>query len=590
MATGKLDLQRFFASPEAVAAVAPPDDLFGFLTRKITLPPGVAALVTREAGDQVVCAPGSQMTGEGATEFLFVRTTPVELAWTEERVVSADRFVANADVTLRVAAVARRGELQSFRRQVMGSYREADRDVLVRYLRSATRQTLTGCAEQREMEVLVDARDRQAVATAVADAVAGPCFAAGLTVDPSIDVRFESPTYRQVRLTKDQAARRRQEHQAKRQLEQALETAQHEHVDHLETLLGKLNDLARSSPEVELSDLMRTFSESQRGEIYDALFATSSDTLATQWVVVACGGELLFYDPASGDAPARSMTLSGEVGPVRSVQSRRGPDGVVRLLVGAARGVYEVGAESKGPAVVFSIDESIEVRGGVNSVAVVGDCVLASHSEVGLICWDRKSPTEPTLLLEDRTRNAKAVRNVQVQNGRIYVSVDGAVLVAEADNPTEAALRTYAGPPSADRLITALCPGPDGLYAGNADGQILRWPLEGGEATIIHSGSGRPAESIHLLTAGGITRLFFTDTTLAVHARVIGDTFTCRYEAGGQTLRRLEVAPDLLVATNEVRDRLIHWSPGKPAAPTGTISVARQTGHSVQDVCLLPLT
>jgi hypothetical protein len=104
----------------------------------------------------------------------------------------------------------------------------------------------------------------------------------------------------------------------------------------------------------------------------------------------------------------------------------------------------------------------------------------------------------------------------------------------------------------------------------------------------VHSGSRRPAESIHLLTAGGITRLFFTDTTLAVHARVIGDTFTCRYEAGGQTLRRVEVAPDLLVATNEVRDRLIHWSPGKPAAPAGTISVARQTGHSVQDVCLLP--
>ena len=264
MATGKFDLERFFASPEAVAAVAPPDDLFGFLTRRITLPPGVAALVTREAGDQVVWAPGSEMTGEGATELLFVRTTPVELAWTEERVVSADRFVANADVILQVTAVVQRGELQSFRRQVMGSDREADRDVLVRYLRSATRQVLTGCAEQREMEVLVDAQDREAVATAVADAVAGPCFAAGLTVDPSIDVRFESPTYRQVRLTEDQAARRRQEHQAKRQLEQALETAQHEHVEHLETLLGKLNDLARGSPEVKLSDLMRTFSESQR--------------------------------------------------------------------------------------------------------------------------------------------------------------------------------------------------------------------------------------------------------------------------------------------------------------------------------------
>jgi hypothetical protein len=193
------------------------------------------------------------------------------------------------------------------------------------------------------------------------------------------------------------------------------------------------------------------------------------------------------------------------------------------------------------------------------------------------------------MLLENRTRSAKSVRGVQVHDGRIYLSVDTTVVSVEVDDPTESAQRTYTGPPSADALITALCPAPDGLYAGNADGQIIRWSYDGGTPTIIHSGSGRAAESIHLLTAGGLTRLFFSDTTLALHARVIGDSFTCRYEAGGQTLRRVEVAPDLLIATNEVRDRLIHWSPGNPTAPTGTISVARQTGHTVQDVCLLPM-
>jgi len=589
MATGKFDLQGYFASPESVAAVVPADALFGFLTRRIKLPPAVAALITREAGDQIVRPAGAELTDEGAVEILFVRTTPVDLAWTEERVVSADRFVATAHVSLRMTAVAERGELQSFQQQIMGSDRRADRDALVRYFRGSARQALTGCAEQREMEVLVDARDREAVAGTIADALGAPCFAAGLVIDPSVEVCFESPTFRQVRLTEEQAARQREEHQAKRQLEEALETAQHEHVEHLEMLLGKLNDLARRSPEVELSDLIRTFSESQRGEIYEALFATSSQARATQWIVVACGGELLFYDPASGDAPARTMTLSGEVGPVRSVRAFRDPDGLMRLLVGAARGVYEVGVESKEPAVIFSIEESVEVRGGVNSVAVAGDRVLASHSEVGLICWERSAPAGPTLLLEERTKGAKAVRNVLVRDGRIYFSVDGAVLVTDADTPTDSNLRRYAGPPSADALITSLCPAPDGLYAGNADGQILRWALEGGDATIIHSGSGRAAESIHLLTSGGITRLFFADTTLAIHARVIGDSFTCRYEAGGQTLRRVAVAPDLLVATNEIRDRLIQWSPGRPAAPTGIISVARHTGHSVQDVCLLPM-
>ena len=117
----------------------------------------------------------------------------------------------------------------------------------------------------------------------------------------------------------------------------------------------------------------------------------------------------------------------------------------------------------------------------------------------------------------------------------------------------------------------------------------MHWS-EGDDApTQLHSGNNRPVESLHLLDVGGIRRLFFTDTSVAVHARVLGDSFTCRYEAGGQTLRRVEVAPDLVVATNEVRDRLILWSPSAPASPKGIIPIGQQTGHSVQDVCLLPI-
>ena len=163
------------------------------------------------------------------------------------------------------------------------------------------------------------------------------------------------------------------------------------------------------------------------------------------------------------------------------------------------------------------------------------------------------------------------------------------MLAFDADQPTEGNVRVHAG---SDALITAVCPTADGLYAGNAEGQVLYWPTAGESATArprrIHGGNRRPAESVHLSSGGGMTRLFFTDTSPAVHARVIGDTFACRYEAGGQTLRRVEVAADLIVATNELRDRLILWSPARPASPTGTITIARQTGHTVQDVCLLP--
>jgi hypothetical protein len=90
-----------------------------------------------------------------------------------------------------------------------------------------------------------------------------------------------------------------------------------------------------------------------------------------------------------------------------------------------------------------------------------------------------------------------------------------------------------------------------------------------------------------MLATHGVKRLIFTDTSLAVHAEVIGDSFRCQYEAGGQTLRRVDVAPDLLVATSDLRDRLICWNPGKPAEPSCVVPVSRLCGHSIQDICLV---
>ncbi len=587
MAASKFDPQRFFAEPASVAAAASAAELFSLLSRKLTLPPGVAALVTRRQGDHEVVSAGGELNGDNATEVFFVRTTPVNLSWTEERVTSSDRFQATATVDLQVTAVPERGEMQGFRKEILGSNRQADSEVLARYLRSAVRQGLTRCSEQRTMQALVDSKDRRAIAKAIAEAAAGPCFEAGLVADPSPDVRFESSTFRQVRRSQEQTAQKHQEQAAKRQLEQAIESAQHAHLQHLEALLDKLQTVSAKSPDVELSDAIRTFSESQRGEIYEALFATSTDKKETQWIVVAAGNELLFYDPASAQSPARRVPLSGEVGAVRSVLSIRSTDGGLRLMAGAARGVYEIETDGEAASSTFSLGNDVEVRGGVNSVAVAGDAVFASHSEVGLIRWRRDAPEDPEHLLQSLTKGAQAIRGVQFRDGRLFCSVDQVVLVMDADNPSESTVQVRRG---SDSVITSICPTPDGIYAGNAEGQILYWPLGNGSSVkVVHSGSRRPAESLHLLTAGGINRLVFADTSLAVHARVTGDSFACRYEAGGQTLRRVEVAPDLIVATNEIRDRLILWQPDKPAAPSSTISVARQTGRHVQDVCLLPI-
>ncbi|MFQ5490286.1 MAG: hypothetical protein ACE5GE_06145 [Phycisphaerae bacterium] len=582
MSSRKFDPHAYFEEPQAVAAVVDPEELFGLWNRAVTLPGDVAALVARPQGDEVLVRAGEELTENDQTEIVFVRTGCLDLTVTEDDIPSADKMQGKATVDLRIALIAQRNELSSFRTQFMGSRRRIDRAGIIGHLRPAVRRALIQTAAKHAMGALVDATCAEAVGSALEEALSKPCFVAGLAVQGAPRVRFESAGLDQVRHTEARAAKRQREQAAQRELQRAVESAQQDHVQHLEGVLEKLKQLAEDAPQVGLPELLQTFSESQRGQIYAALFASGARQPSTRWIVVAVGSELLFYEPASTESARRRIVLDESVGAVRSIQST-GPAG--SLLVGAARGVYALTDAGQSKPRVYAFDGQVEVRGGVNSAVVAGERLLASHSEVGLVCWPLDRPDEPQHLLTGLTASAKAVRAVQFFEGRVYCSIDENVLAFDAEDPTESNVRVYRG---SDSLITAVCPTPQGIYAGNAAGQILHWPDET-EASprVIHAGNRRAAESLGVLSAAGIDRLFFTDTGLAVHARVLGDAFACRFEAGGQTLRRVEIAPDLIVATNEIRDRLLLWKPDQPTNPHATISVARQTGRSVQDVCLL---
>jgi hypothetical protein len=256
------------------------------------------------------------------------------------------------------------------------------------------------------------------------------------------------------------------------------------------------------------------------------------------------------------------------------------------LLLGAATGVYRWPIDRTEPDLTLLVEAAPAVRGGFNAATMVGDRVFASHSELGLHEWNVEEPTVARALFEPMTRAADVVRGVQFFDGNLYCSIDDRVIRWPADGVGDSPSHVYAGSMT---TITALCPTSQGLFAGNGDGDVLHWPA-GREAKPdrLHTGLQRAAESVWVLKSHGVVRLVYTDTSLHVHARVLGDDYSCRYEAGGQTLRRVEVAPDMLVATNDLRDRLICWAPGQPGRAMATVGVSRLCGHSIQDVCLVP--
>ncbi|MCK4660176.1 MAG: hypothetical protein KAV82_11700 [Phycisphaerae bacterium] len=582
----KLDTTRFFKEIDSVAAVAPASELFSLLSRSLQLPADFAALVRRETGDRVLVTSGGEVPGDQATEVMFIRTSPLELSFERTGLSTKDAYLCDAHVTVRVSAVPERSEAESFRKAILGSRRIVRLPAIAEYLEPVIADALIALADRHEVEGLVDGKHRDQAAKTLGEALAMPCFTAGLTLAGAVTVTFESAGLREVRAKQARTARRLDEHAAQEQLDTALAQARAKHMDELESTLKHLRGLAVESPHAELPDLLRTFEESERAKLYAALFESQAVTPATEWIVVAGGSELLFFAPGAFESPARRVVLEGEIGPLRSVRAVTLPDGRRRLLAGAARGVYELGVEDSAAETVYAALSLGEVRGGVNSVAVCGDWIFATHSELGLLRWHRAEPQSVTCCCTDLTRNAKTIRNVQTAAGRVFFSVDERVVSFAGDDENDRHIHSG----SATVITAVLATGRD-LFAGNADGQILHWP-EGETTTprVLHGGSRRPAESIALLTGGGVPRLFYTDTTLAVFSRVVGDTFTCRYEAGGQTLQRAVVASDLIVATDDPRQRLLIWRPDQTSQPIAGIHVARLTNHSIQDTALVPLT
>lgn len=387
MSGGRFDPNNFFIHSDHVALHAAASELFGFMRATVALPPQWAALISRESGDFYVVRPGGSVRGDDAASVLFVRVSPIEILLNEDGLTARDRYQCQAQVRLRVAVLPERMELRTFYTSVLGSRRVAKLEAVARHLQPGVRDALVAVAAGHDAAALVGGTVADTVGRAVAEAANAACFSAGMTLQVTPTIRFESEALRQVQDTEQQALCRRAEHEAQRHIQEALEQAQGEHLDHLSALLTRLRDLSAASPGVGLPELLRSFNEQQRGEIYEAFFAAEKPASRTRWIVVAAGEELLYFDPDQTERPGRRLTVAGSAGPARSIQTVRASDGCLALLLGAATGVYRLPLDRAEPDLTLKVPGPPAVRGGFNGVACVDDRILASHSELGLLEW-----------------------------------------------------------------------------------------------------------------------------------------------------------------------------------------------------------
>jgi len=588
MLEGKSDPLAFRTDPDCVAVALPAERIFGLLRRSFDVPPGWLALTTRQGGEATMHPQGTAIAAAGVIDLMLARVHPVELEITEDEIQAADACSCTAHVNLRLRVVAELNDLKALRAGLLGSGDRVSRDHLVRHIRGPVREVLAEFARARGAGDLVDGREHEALERRLAKRLEAVLFGHGLALAGSPRASFESEAWRRIRRQQEETLQQEAQQAARQRLQDALTEARRRHLADLEELLGRLQELSRRSPSVSLASLIRTFTESQRGQVYEGLWSLLPSAERTLWLAVVAGDELLCFDPTLPDAPARRVRLDGQAGPLRSVRFWRDSGGEGWLLLGAARGVYEVGVDDLRlrRTYTFELEGKGGLRGGVNAVARWNRHLFATHSEVGLLTWT-DDPLQPAAcLLSDLTRGARAVRAAQVVDGRLVFTVDKSVIVCPASQVELAQARRFAGGVA---RITAVHAVGEELFAGDEVGDIWRWRMDDPQSgTCLRRGNGSPIEGLRRIDAGGIPHLVFAERgTPALQAMVIDDVFVCRYEAGEQGIRRCAAAGDLFVGVNDTRDRLVCWKPGRPHEPVAVIPVSAQCGHTIQDVCLV---
>jgi hypothetical protein len=590
MLKSRFDMDTLAYSAHELAWLVPGRLLGGLLAPAIIVPAGWAALLTRSGLDALLVAAGKRLIAKGAHELLFVRTTPVTCTADSDDLQSADGYAVRGSISVPIRILAEPSELSAFRKTIFQSGDSLATAGLQRHLQPALRRALEQLASSYAAAELQKPLDAAIVQPVVEKELAPRCIAAGLSIDGPTTVQFDSPDYREHCRRETEMNRRTQQAASAGQIQKVLAAAQEAHLSHLAHLMERLRDLQAGQPGTSFQDLLRSFSEPERAQMYAALWQLAGASRRTRWIAVASGAEVLLFQPDNLRKPARRIRVPETLGPLRSLSMDERCREAGVLIAGAGVGVHLLDLETG--SVRASLHGPVgaspkEVLGGINAAAMSDDRVFATHSELGLLAWPQprggESPAAETLWPE-LTAHAQTVRCARVAEGRVWFAADEMVyssLLGSEQHPT-----AYAG---SESPITALAVADDVVYAGTAAGELLAWQLDEPHAhRMLRPASGQSIESIHVVNTGGIQRLIVADRSRGLTELVIADRFSRAYESGSISVRRAAAAEDLLAAMNDNRDRLLVWDPRSADAPAGIAIIPPLTGGSIQDLCLIP--
>ncbi|HLY12001.1 MAG TPA: hypothetical protein VKW04_22055 [Planctomycetota bacterium] len=293
-------------------------------------------------------------------------------------------------------------------------------------------------------------------------------------------------------------------------------------------------------------------------------------------IFAATGNKVLELD-AEGGLQSRVYTFKDPLRSVRSVESPRGP----YLVGGSKHGVSTVRLDGTMEVLDYPLPPGGPIRGGVNSIAMTGDAIYATHSEFGLARWQADRPgDEPDMVYEELTRRNKTTRAVQMQEGRLLFASGRHVYSAPADASGEPV--KYVS--SIESPVTCVAAAARTIFAGTENGSIVCWKVASPDQPVVLVRKREPIVNLRLARICAIPHLIYSARDLSVRARVIGQNLETSYESDGAPIGVLDAASDMICASDGDGRRLLLWKSTAPAKPVRAIDIWKLSDKPVLDL------
>ncbi len=494
---------------------------------------------------------------------VVVRPSPMRVSWVMSDLVSSDLHKLTARFACSLEVVNNNVDRKMFAEVMLADRDAVTSEDLRSHYGGAIRSAAMEIAKTHRADEWLAEKYSGEMIDALSKSIERVAFACGMRALAPFQLELSSPTLEQQRLEQIQREQTRQ---------RAL--GQVEHLKHAGELLKHFQELRREAPDLNAGQVLSQIAPSDRGSMLETLLMASAESSESCGCVLVAGTSLLRIELDDDQPRTRRIELPTELGPLRSVRKTTIEDEPM-LLVGARSGVLLASEQSPDQAKQFA-DASVQSQLGFNAAIVLRNRILATHSEAGVVAWQRHySGTEVPL-----------PARLFAQGARNLVAIDSDVAAFSSGNQLGIVrgdrIETHEAQSSAE-IVALVRADAARLLVVHADGLVAIYDYLQDRFVDREARGGKIVAAAALPWLGS-SRLLLATETGSIDCVGVDDQLVTRYLSNRGAMRMIAASPRLVAGVTPDRQRLVMWNSWDGRKPVAEVHVTGLTHHRVADV------